>query len=285
MKTFGLILGAVALIAALAVWRVEAVSARILETRYPVPADALTVAVAASDAKDGERLARLNGCFNCHGKALSGETAFTGMFGTQLTAPNLTRLVRHRTDGDLATAIRFGIKPDGTSLIGMPAGNFVKSSDGDVAAIIAYLRGLPGKPDAAPKTQWRFGGRVMLAVGLFPPEAALVDRHARGPRTTPTETLALGRYIANSQCTICHGRDLSGDPDEHSPDLRVVIAHYTLAKFQHFLTTGEGRPGHDTKIMAEIVKSRLRYLTPTQTAALYAYLKVPALSGQKQVAP
>ena len=280
MRRRYLVAVAVVALAALAVWRIEAVSARILATHYPVPANPLAVPVAGADVKLGERLAHLNGCFNCHGDRLTGRIAFSGVFGTTLSAPNLTRLVRHRTDKKLATAIRFGITPDGTTLIGMPSGNFIKSSDSDIAAIIAYLRSLPEKPDTAAETRWRFGGCVMLAMGLFPPEATLVDRTTRGPRITPTDTIALGKYIADSQCTICHGTDLSGDPNVHSPDLRVVIKDYTLAKFQHFLKTGIGRPDHDTAIMKNIVRRRLRYLTPAEAAALYAYLKVPAPHGQ-----
>lgn len=277
MRRAAIAAAAALLLAALAVWRVEAVSTRILETRYPAPANPLAVAVVTSDAKEGARLAHLNGCTGCHGKDLTGGVMFSGIFGSRLVAPNLTRLVRHLSDPEIATAMRYGVKPDGTSLIGMPVGKFIRSSDSDVAATIAYLRTLPQKPDATPGTQWRFGGRFLLTIRMFLPETALVDTTRRGPRLTPTEPLALGAYIAQTQCSICHGADLSGDPNEHSPDLRVVIPDYTQARFQHFLATGEGgRKDHDTEIMQDIVKHRLHFLTSAETTALYAYLKVPA---------
>ena len=207
---------------------------------------------------------------------------FSGIFGSRLVAPNLTRLVRHRSDREIASAMRYGVKPDGTSLIGMPVGKFIRSSDSDVAATIAYLRTLPEKPDATPGTRWRFDGRVLLTIRMFLPETALVDKSRRGPRLTPTAPMALGAYISQTQCSICHGADLSGDPDEHSPDLRVVIRDYPQARFQHFLATGEGgRKDHDTKIMQEIVKRRLRFLTSAETAALYAYLKAPVPAAGK----
>ena len=281
MKPIAVAGAALLALAGLATWWIEAASTHILQAHYDMPGDALRVPVAGSDTGNGSRLAHLNGCFSCHGDGLTGHIVYAGSFGSRLTAPNLTRIVRHRTDAQLAAAIRYGVKPDGTSLVGMPAGNFIKSSDSDTAAIIAYLRTLPQRPNAAPDTVWGFGGRVMLASGLFPPEAKLVNRAARGPRMTPAGSPPLGRYIAQSQCAVCHGRDFSGDPDVHSPDLRVVIPHYSLAAFQRFFVTGEGRKGHDTRIMAEIIKRRLHYLAPAETAALYAYLKAPSPALQK----
>ena len=282
MRRLAIAAAAAILLAALAVWRVDAVSTRILETRYPAPDNPLAIAVAMSEAKEGQRLAHLNGCTGCHGKDLTGGVMYRDIFGSRLVAPNLTRLVRHLSDREIASAMRYGVKPDGTSLIGMPVGKFIRSSDSDIAAIIAYLRTLPQKPDATPATQWRFGGRFLLTIRMFLPETTLADKSRRGPRLTPTAPLALGAYISQTQCSICHGADLSGDPDEHSPDLRVVIRDYTLAKFQHFLATGEGgRKGHDTEIMQDIVKHRLHFLTSAETAALYAYLKMPAPAAAK----
>ena len=270
---------------AIGAWRIEAASTRILATRYPIPVSALAVSSAQSDAKDGERLARLNGCMSCHGPQLAGRVRISGYFGTRLIAPNLTRIVRHRLDAQLAAAIRFGIKPDGTSLIDMPAGKFVKSSDSDIAAIIAYLRTLPERPNATAKSQWRFGGRAMLAMGLLPLEAAMVDPEARGPAQTPTLPLALGRYITQSQCSACHGADLSGEPEESSPDLRFSIQHYSPAAFQRFLSTGMGQKGHGTRVMTRTIHSQLKYLTVADVRAVYAYLNLPQAEAEKMEAP
>ena len=166
---------------AVIVWRIEASSARILATHYPQPANPLAVSVAQGDAANGQRLARLDGCTDCHGKALTGHTEFSGLFGIAACGaePDRPCPPSQRT-AQLAAAIRYGVKPDGTSMIRMPVGEFLRSSDGDIAAIIAYLRSLPQKPGTAGKTHWAFGGRAMLAMGLLPLEAK--PRRPRRPR-------------------------------------------------------------------------------------------------------
>ena len=73
------------------------------------------------------------------------------------------------------------------------------------AAIIAYLQSLPKKPDATGKTQWGVIGRAMLAMGLMRVEAPMTNPAMRGPAETPTAPVALGRYVAQAQCSGCHG--------------------------------------------------------------------------------
>jgi mono/diheme cytochrome c family protein len=204
---------------------------------------------------------------------------FYGWFGTRIVAPNLTRLVRQETDAQLATAIRYGIKRDGTSVIEMPSKEFIKSSDSDVAAIIAYLRTLPERPDAAGNIRWRFDGRAMLAVGMLPSEAAMVNTSASGPLRTPYSPLARGRYITQSHCSVCYGPDLSGETIEGSSDLRVSIVHYSPTAFEHFFRTGEGQIGHGTGTMAKMIRSRFKYLTAADVDAIYVYLKANARPG------
>ena len=260
---------------ALIAWRIEAASTHVLEAHYAPPPSALHAAPSQSSIRDGERLAHLNGCFACHGQNLTGKVTFRGFFGTRLVAPNLTRVLRRQSDTQIAAAIRYGIKADGTSTIAMPSDRFIGLSDTDVAAMIAYLRSLPERPDATAKTQWGFIGRAMLAMKLLPQEAALVDRTAHGPVQTPATPLALGGYIARSQCSVCHDGDLSGDTLEASPDLHFAIKHYSPAAFAHFFRSGEGQIGHGTKTMTKMIESRFRYLTDAEVRALYATLNTP----------
>ena len=262
----------VALIATTA-WVIESVSTRALTLRHAMPVHALAMIPVPSAASDGERLAHIDGCFSCHGPRLTGHVVFTGWFGTQLVAPNLTRLAHKETGAQLAAAIRYGVKHDGTSVIKMPSKQFIKSSDSDIAAIIAYLRTLPERPDTAGKTRWRFGGRVMLAMGLLPVEATVVSMSARGPLHTPVFPIALGHYITQSHCSVCHGQDLSGETIKGSPDLRVSIQHYSPATFEHFFRTGDGQIGHGTKTMTKMIRGRFKYLTAADVDAIYVYLK------------
>lgn len=258
---------------ALAAWRIEAVSADILTRHYPLPSHALAVTPSSAMAAEGKRLAHIDGCFSCHGPALAGKVVFRGWFGTRITAPNLTTFVQHASNAELDAAIRYGLTSHRTSLIEMPSITMIRSSDSDVAAIIAYLRTLTPKPDAAPKTRWRFGGKAMLAMHLLPIEAERVDRSTRGPIQTPTDPMALGRYLTHAHCSVCHGSNLSGEAIVSSPGLRFSIVHYSPAAFLHFFRTGEGRIGHGTKIMTKMIRSRFHKLNDAEVQAIFTYLQ------------
>ena len=260
-------------VAAAAVWAIQSASARVLLARHAIPPRTLAMMPAPSAASDGERLAHVYGCFSCHGAQLTGRVVFAGWFGTRIVAPNLTRLAHSETDAQLAAAIRYGVKRDGTSIVAMPSEKFIRSSDSDIAAIIAYLHTLPERSDATGTTHWHFGGRAMLVMGLIPVEADVVDRSTRGPAQTPTSPVALGHYITHLHCGGCHGPDLSGETMKGSPDLHFAVQHYSLAAFEHFFRTGDGQVGHGTQTMTGIVLRRFKYLSRSDVDAIYSYLK------------
>jgi mono/diheme cytochrome c family protein len=259
-------------LAALLVWRIEAASARILTRTHPLPAKVLAVAPAPDMTKEGARLVRLNGCAQCHGDKLTGGVEFSGWFGSRLVAPNLTRLAHRQSPAQLAAAIRFGVKPDGTSVIDMPSDQFLANSDAAIAAMIAYLRSLPQRPDTAGKTSWRIDGRTILALGLLPAEASQTDLSRRGPVQTPTQLRALGHYVTQTQCAACHGRDLSGDTANDSPDLSIAIRHYSLASFRHFFATGQASSHHEAPTMGRMIRRQFHNLTEAEVDGVYAYL-------------
>lgn len=266
-------------VVALAAWRIEAVSTLILTARHPLPADPLAVSPAQASIKTGKRLVHLDGCTACHGRDLTGRVMFSGPFGTNFVAPNLTRVVRHLSDAQLAAAIRFGVRPNGTTLIDMPVGKFLRSSDSDIAAIIAYLRSLPQAADGAPMPHWALGGRMMLAMGLMQIDAGTANPSRRGPRQTPTAPAALGRYIAQVQCSGCHGRDLGGNPEDDSPDLHKAIKSYSQAAFLRFFATGNAHKDHPTKRMTQVIQDQFKYLTANEVRALYGHLAGPGAAA------
>ena len=129
-------ISAVAGIVILAAAAIYAISAWKLSTRYDVAGPTLRVTPVASMVAEGKRLV--------HVDRADRDRLFIG----RLTAPNLTRLVPHYTDAQIAHAIRGGIRSDGTGLIFMPSSTMVRIADADIAAIIAYLRTLQLRPDA-----------------------------------------------------------------------------------------------------------------------------------------
>jgi mono/diheme cytochrome c family protein len=275
-----LLLAAIVIAAVLFARWVDSKSSGVLDARYPIPAKPLRAPVSPDAETEGLRLARLNGCFSCHRPDLTGGPVSHGVFGFHLTAPNLTRVTKTMNDDQIATAIRYGIGPDGRTLFDMPADEYVRLSDQDTGAIIAYLRTLAPKGNSTPPTNWDFEGRMLLAFDFFKNEAQAVDRTQEGPVTTPKAPLALGRYLTLAQCTGCHGPDLTGDPEIETPNLYSEVPRYTLAGFQNFFRTGKARKDHDTAIMSHAITTSLKYLTPQETAAIYAYLSAPHRGDQ-----
>ena len=94
------------------------------------------------------------------------------------------------------------------------------------------------------------------------------------PAARPTETLALGRHLAMTSCSECHGRDLNGwGAGDPTPSL-VVAKAYTPEKFARLMRTGEVAAGGKSKtgFMSEIAAYRFSVLTDAEITALKLYL-------------
>ena len=94
------------------------------------------------------------------------------------------------------------------------------------------------------------------------------------PPTRPLEPLALGKYLAHTTCSECHGRDLNGwGPDDPAPSL-VVAKAYSPEKFAHLMKTGEIASGGKSKtgLMSEVAAYRFSVLTDAEVVALKLYL-------------
>src|SRR5438552_2073410 len=129
----GILVGLV--IAAYAVTYV--VSERILRRTYEVPAVALSIPTDAESVAEGRRLATIHGCFNgCHGKNAEGVVMFDDPMIARIIAPNLTTAVRQYSDAQIAVIVRNGVRPDGRSLLVMPAEAFIWMTDADLGRII-----------------------------------------------------------------------------------------------------------------------------------------------------
>lgn len=86
---------------------------------------------------DGEQLARISGCFGCHGEDLTGRTVQPG----RPPAPSLVSgRVTQWTEVEFATAVRAGRRPDGAEIDPlMPWRGFSGMSDAEVHMIWSFL--------------------------------------------------------------------------------------------------------------------------------------------------
>lgn len=201
-----------------------------------LPADSATVA-------RGAHLARYLGCQDCHLENYAGKV-FLDIPPGLIVAPNLTPAGRgsaYETAQHWDAAIRYGIRPDGTSMLPfMPSEYYHRLSDEDAAALIAYLQHIPPVESELPETEVRFVGNLMTgAAGAM--AAALLEAE-RPPMPSAGPTAAYGRYLTSLVCEACHGPELRGGPHPDpngptSPDL-AASGRWTPAQFAHAMRTG-----------------------------------------------
>jgi len=255
-----------------AVVALYAVSEWKLRARHEAGEPALRVTPAASMVAEGGRLAHVNACYGCHGDDLAGHLFVDRFYIGRLSAPNLTRIMPHYSDQQIADVIRAGVRADGTGVVFMPSHALVRLADADVAAMIAHFRTLDPRPDAAQDPSFGPLLRALIVAGELPVEPAVVDRRQLGP---PQRPALLGPYLARTTCAMCHGMDLHGETQTESPNLFSVVPAYSLAEFKTLLSTGVAIGGRKLGLMAEMSQAGLKYLRNDEVAELHVYLSAP----------
>jgi mono/diheme cytochrome c family protein len=248
----------------------------------PIPTDAATIA-------RGQHLASaITGCTDCHGADLSGHT-FTDAPPFLLVASNLTRglggVGNTYSDADWVRAIRYGVRPDGKSLLFMPSKHFAQISDADLGAIIAYIKSAPPVDHEQEPSRLRLLGRFLMLIGEYPLPAETVDVAAPIPAAPPTgRTEAYGKYLATiGACSECHGANLGGaaavEPGA-PPGANLTpggrLGQWSEAEFINTLRSGLRPDG--TPINSAMPWWVLAQQTDDELGAIYAYLRsLPAL--------
>ena len=262
-------LGALAALLILAIGVVYAMSERILARTYDAPAERVAVPTDSASIAEGERLARIRGCPGCHGDRLQGNVFFDEPGVARLTAGNLTRAARRYSDAEFARIIRHGVRPDGSSVFGMPSPTYLHLSDADLGRIIAWVRSMPEVEGPDSRLEARMMGRIGLVTGLYKPIAVEADSARVIAAQAPGDS-SRGRYLALSVCSECHGQDLKGS-EMGAPGLAVVQG-YSLEAFERLLRTGIALDGTEKGLMSEVAKGRFVHLDSVEIRALHAYL-------------
>ncbi len=244
-----------------------------------IPSDATTLA-------NGEHLARTRGCHGCHGEQLQGEAHDWG--GTAV-APNLALLARQQSPAIFERALRHGIGHDGRALYSMPSYNFIRLTDADVAAIIAYLRHSPVVTIALPKPSLAWQARWGLATGAdmaVAPVVAMVPQLSW--QQNPDPAVRRGEYLAMTSCNECHGLTLRGDdpfndPAGGPPDL-ALVASYDRGDFMRLMRTGKAAGNRELHLMSAVARSRFVHWTDAEVDDLYAFLQAMGRRAAAEVA-
>ena len=217
LKWIGIVLGGLVAVLAVAFAVLYVAGGAKFNKAYTVPVESITVPTDAAAVQRGEHLAVINICTRCHGQDLSGNLDFDIPGLVTIPTPNLTAgaggIGSSYTDADWVRAIRHGVGHDGRGLFIMPSQAFHFLSDEDLGAVIAYVRSRPAVDNPLPPRSIGPLGRVMGAVGMFPPPAAeQIDQSGPRPAAPPRGvTAAYGGYLTRT-CTECHGANLNGAP-------------------------------------------------------------------------
>ncbi len=244
----------------------------ILRRKHPVPLQPLAPSSAVMDQVEGRRVAILVGCLEgCHGReGEGGSEGAPGIFNA--TAPALASVIPLYNDAELVRLVRFGVKRDGRTALGMPSATFYPLSDEDLRTVITHLRQRPRVPPTLGSREVTFVGRLGLVLGKWRTSADAVDpsrpRWGDSTRTNPFER---GRYLASVICSECHGPELQGDEFMNSPDLTVVRG-YTIEQFRHLMRTGEPVSRRDLGIMSTVARRAFVHFKPTEVEDLYQYI-------------
>ena len=227
---------------------------------------------------DAARQGRILGCVSCHGEGLAGRQMFHAPGVATIWAPNLTEVAARASDQQLAQAIRQGVGSDGHALYVMPSALFSRLSDGEVGALIAWIRSQPRRGQATPDTWVGPIGRFGIATGRFRSAPELMEEfRIRQPYAIGAEHEA-GRRLAATACADCHGPDLSGGqagPDNVAPGLSLAGA-YDRDQFRTLLRTGRPPSGRDLGLMARVARADFANYSDGEIDQLHAYLRARA---------
>ena len=271
-KWLGVALGGLLALAFVAYLAMHLISERRFGRTYDVAPLAVTRSTDSLAATRGERLARLSGCFGCHGPDLRGSVFYDEPGVARIVAPNLTQVVAGASDGQLARAIVRGVRVDGSGVFSMPSPMFYHLSDAALGDLLAFLRTLTPAPDTLPPTKLRPLGRLGLVAGLYQSLTGTIDTTVPRPAMTPDgPPEVLGRYLALTSCSECHGQDLNGDSASAVPNLAIVQS-YAAGDFAKLLRTGVPLGGRKLDLMEDVALGRFAHFTDDEVAALYAYL-------------
>src|SRR4051794_22253497 len=277
LRWTGYVVGALILLLLIAAASVWLLAAQKLSAHGRARPEHLAVPTAAQLA-DAPRQLNVLRCVGCHDAGLRGRLFFDEPYVARVYAPNLTAVAATANDEQLARAIRQGIGAEGRALAIMPSETFARLDDGEVAALIAAIRALPKVGGPTPARKVGFLGRVGLLTGEFHTTPQAVTVYAAKLPLDLGPQYSRGRHMAASNCAECHGPALSGgevEPGLNAPDLTIAGA-YDRAAFKTLIRTGVPAGGRKLKVMGDVARENLSFMTDAEIDELYAYLQARA---------
>ncbi|UHQ20286.1 cytochrome c [Lysobacter sp. KIS68-7] len=232
------------------------------------------VGLRQGDVAEGARLARVMGCRGCHTNDLTGDEFISEPNVFVLVAPNLTREREKYDDRAWLRLFRTGAKADGQLAVGMPIDGFQRLTDQEVGHLVAYVRSVPRRENPTlGRTHLYPLARIGLLTGKFNLEDIAGDIPDSPKVLAQRDSADRGEHIAHTACVECHGPDLQGGGELHTPPL-IVAKGYSPDKFARLMRTGLTAAGTESAsgLMSDMGRRRFSALTDEEVADLHRYL-------------
>jgi cytochrome c553 len=254
-------------------------SSRHLGRTYRFPDMAVQAGGDSASLERGRHLVEVVGkCQECHGDDYGGKMLADSWAFGRLAATNITAGrggVKKFTDADWDRALRHGVDPDGRPLVFMPAEAFTVLSDGDLGAIVGYMRTVAPVDREWPAPRVGPIARALYLKGDFPLlPVTLIDHNAARRPPTPGVTVEYGVYLATiGGCRNCHGADLAGTGAPDVPDItRSRLGTWTETDFFRALRQGQ-RPDGGAIDPVRMPWIRSGKMTDEEMRALWLYIR------------
>ena len=298
MKTIAKIIAGLAAAAAAAFFGVLWLGERKIDRRVDIRVVPVAFAKPTPEVlRQGKYLFESRGCGECHGMDGAGRVMLDEPGGIYVRTPDITparvAMVASYSEADWVRAIRHGVDPAGRALLIMPSEDYSRMNDGDLAALVAYIRSLPPGRGTLGEVRLPVIVRVMYGAGVFKDASEKIDHRLPPPQVIAVgETPEHGGYVA-AMCAGCHGPAFAGGripgapPDwpaasNLTPGEAGVMARYGTAEaFAAMLKTGKRPDGSPvSKVMPF---ESLANLNETDVKAMYAFLKTlpPRKPGER----
>lgn len=274
MKWFKRILLGAAALVLLVIAALYASSEYVIKQHYTAAPRALNLADVDPVPGEGERLARVFGCYRgCHGRYMEGKVAFEDPAFLRAVAPSLKDAVKNYDTQQLEALVRQGVRPDGRSVWAMPSGSFATMTDRHLSEILGFIRDYPEHERKFELPGFRFyaGGRVAVLTGLMEAQAAIAARFEPLDDEALGDPMVQGRYFALNACSECHNTTLDGF-DGFTPSLAVAKG-YERVQFRRLMSEGIGVGDRELGLMSEVAKMRFSQFKAEEVDALYDYLQ------------
>ncbi|MFO0681178.1 MAG: c-type cytochrome [Sandaracinus sp.] len=232
---------------------------------------------------EGHRLYRAYGCVSCHLEDGGGRIVIAEGPGF-IAAPDLSTAMRNWTPAELDGLVRWGVRPDGSPVLLMPAHDYWYLDDASVAAILGYARTLPPTGRGYPPSELTMLGHVLHALDAFPlVPAEHVGPVGRRPPMGEPGTVERGRTLGR-MCTGCHGEHLSGgvipgtDPAQLGTPPNLTndpsgLSAWTEEQFRTALRTGVTPAGTTLNATWMPWQDCYQYFTDDEIHSLWLWLR------------